>query len=127
MDGRARKSNRSVKPSKISRGTACCAPSRQNVKCERTLFGLGFFFDDGADVGDDVAKYFDGDVVLANRFDWVGELHLALVNFEALRRDTCGDVAGRDRSEHLIVLAGLALEVERNAGEQLRLLLCGLE
>src|SRR5260221_7437336 len=118
MGGRASKGNRKAKHERISRGKACCAPTRQDVKCERTLFGLGFFFDDGADVGDDVAKHFDCDVVLADRFDWVGELYLALVDLETLRRETFGEVAGRDRSEHLIVLAGLALEVERNAREQ---------
>src|SRR5882724_8317059 len=78
-------------------------------------------------MGDDVAEDFDRDVMFADGFDWYGELYLALVNFEALRSKTFGDVACSDRSEHLIVVAGLALEVERNAREQFRLLLCGFE
>src|SRR5258708_7160097 len=116
MDGRARKYSRSGKRSKISRGTAWCASTLQNVRRERRFLFLHFFLDDCADMGDDVAKDFDGDVVLADGFDWFGELYLALVDLEALYRETFGDISGRDRSEHLIILAGLALEVQRNAG-----------
>ena len=69
----------------------------------------------------DIAEDFDGDGIFAEGFDGIGELDLALIDLEVLRGETFGDVGGGDGAEHLVVLAGLAGEVERHAVEQLGL------
>src|SRR5215469_16709770 len=88
---------------------------------------LGFLFDVNLEFGSDVAKDLDGDGVFAKGLDGIGELDLALVNLEALCLQPIGDVAGGDGAEHLIVFAGLAVELQGNAIEQLGLLFRGLE
>src|ERR1700739_3220835 len=88
---------------------------------------LGFFFDVDLDFGGDVAENLDGYREFAEGLDGVGKLDLALVNAEPLGLETLRDIAGGDGAEHLVVLAGLAGELERNAVEQFGLLLCGVQ
>src|SRR5215472_8795846 len=84
---------------------------------------LRFFVDGDFDLCGDVAKNLDGHLRLADDFDRLSELHLPLVDLEALRAKSFGDVGGSHGAEHLIVLAGLACKLQRNEIEQLGLLL----
>jgi len=86
-----------------------------------------FFFDADFDLRGDFAENFDGHRRLPDDLDRLRKLHLALVNFESLRRQSFGDVRGRDRAEHLIVLAGFARELQRDKIQQLGLLLRGFD
>src|SRR5580765_2095708 len=86
----------------------CCAPTRK-------LVALGFFVDSNLDGGGDVAEDLDGDSLLADDFHGFAELYLALVHLEALRFERFGNIAGSNRAEHLIVLAGLAGKLDGNA------------
>src|SRR5208283_770164 len=88
---------------------------------------LRFFFHENLDLGGDVAEHLDGHREFAERLDRIFQLHLALINAKALRLQRVGNIAGRDRAKHLVVLPGLPLELRRNAREQFRLLLRGVK
>ena len=88
------------------------------------LFFLG---DVDGDLSGDVAENFDGDGIVAEGFDGIGDLDLALIDFEILGGQGFGYVGGGNGAEHLIVLAGLAGEAERDAVEERGLLLRGVE
>jgi len=55
-------------------------------------FRSGFFFDSDFDLRGDVSEDFDGHLRFADDFNRLGKLHLALVNFEALRGKTFGNI-----------------------------------
>jgi len=104
-----------------------CAKKRVRQAPPPAHFGvlpeLFFFGDVNGDLSGDVAKDFDGHGVFAEGFDGIGDLDLALVDLEILRREGFGDVGGSDGAEHLIVFPGLARELQRYAIEQSRLFL----
>src|SRR5208337_213663 len=108
---------------KRKKGHAECAPCRNQVGAEE----LCFLFDVHFDFGGDVAEHLDGHREFAQRLDRVFQLHLALINAKALRLQPVGNIPGRHRAEHLVVLPGLPRELHRNAREQLRLLLRGVQ
>src|SRR5579872_2668511 len=85
---------------------------------------LFFFGDLNFDFGGDVAEDFDFYREVAEGFERVVELDLALVDLETLGFESFGDVAVGDGAEELIVLAGLARELELDAVERGCLLLC---
>jgi hypothetical protein len=95
----------------------------ESRKSSRELF---FFGDLDFDFGGDIAEDFDLHGEVAEGFDWVVELDLALVNLEALGFESFGDVPVGDRAEELVVLAGLARELELDAVERGGLLFCGV-
>src|SRR5713226_6578042 len=99
-------------------------PYREKPKWEKRLC---FFFDRHLDLRRHVAEYLDGHRKFADGLERFAKLRLALVDLEALRRQSFRDVRGGDRAEHLIVLPGLAREFQRNAVEQRGLLLRGLQ
>jgi len=88
---------------------------------------LGFFFDRHFDLGGDVAEDPDGHREFADSFERLTELCLALLDLEALSGESFGNVGGRDRAKHLVVLTGFARELQRNAVEQLGLFLRRLD
>src|SRR3989449_8348161 len=63
--------------------------------------------------------------MLAERFDGIGNLNLALVDLEALRGQRFGDVRRRDRAKQLVLLTGLACKLDRNGIQELGLLFGG--
>src|SRR5580704_397224 len=99
-------------------------PSQENVPSKDFL---RFFFDCYLDLRGDVAEHLDGHGSFTNRLERLAQLHLALIDLEALRRQRVRNIRRRHGSEHLIVLAGLARELDGNAIEQLGLLLRGLQ
>src|SRR5712671_1211591 len=86
----------------------------------RFFFYVDFYF------GGYVAEDFYRDGIFAQGFDGFFELELALVDFEILRGEGVGDVAGGHRAEELVVLAGFAGEVQRDAVDDRSLLLGGV-
>src|SRR5882762_5888151 len=88
---------------------------------------LQFFFYVDFYFGGYVAEDFYRDRILAEGLDGFLELELALVDFEILRGEGIGDVAGGHRAEELVVLAGLTGEVQRDAIDDGGLLLRGIE
>src|SRR5580704_3837570 len=94
------------------------------IACDLELF---FLRDVDNHLCGDVAEDFDGDGIFAEGFDGLGDLDLALVDFEVLRRERFGNVGGGDGTEHLVVLAGLARELQRHTIEQLRLFVRGIQ
>src|SRR5271165_2755036 len=107
------------------KGTQTTASLSCNELC-RKLFHV-FFFDVDLYGGVDVAEDLDGHGVIAESLDGLGDVDLALVHLEVLRRERFGDVAAGDGAEHLLVFAGLALKGERNVIQQSDLLLRALE
>lgn len=107
------------------KGTMYRAPTRK-TSSDRVL-ELFFFGDVDRNLSGDVAKDFDGDGIFAEGLDGIGELDLALIDFEILRGEAFGDVGGGYGAEHLIVFASLAREVQRDAVDQRRLFLRGVE
>src|SRR6266852_5852200 len=105
----------SEKKVKRKNDEACCATATRRRSARRRL---RFFFDLGFYFGGYVAEDFYGDGIFAEGFDGFAELHLALVDLEALRGEGLGDVARGDGTEELIVLAGLAGEAHGNAGDE---------
>src|SRR5450432_1896071 len=71
------------------------------------------------DLGRNVAVQTDGYLVLAERPDGILKLDLAAVYGVVLSRQPVRDVVGRDGAEELIVLAGLAGDVNGDRAEQL--------
>src|SRR3982074_945668 len=105
-------------------GAACCATlteTKIRAKGLRFLFDLGLYFSGY------VAEDFYGDGIFAEGFDGFTELDLALIDLEALRGESFGDVAGGDGAEQLVVLAGLAGEAHGDAVDERGLLLRGFE
>src|SRR5579859_787033 len=101
---------------KRKRGTMYRAPTGKiPASCGVELFFLGNVDDY---LRGDVAEDFDGDGIFAEGFDGIGELDLALVDFEVLRGEAFGDVGSGDGAEHLVVLSGLAGEVQGHAIEE---------
>src|SRR5882724_9491781 len=86
----------------------------------RFFFYVDFYF------GGYVAEDFYRDGIFAESLDGFFELELALVDLEILRGEGVGDVAGGYGAEELIVLAGLASEVQRDAVDDGGLLLRGI-
>src|SRR5271165_1636275 len=110
---------------RIKKGRKRLRPSSCNELC-RKLFHV-FFFDVDLDGGVDVAEDLDGHGVIAESLDGLGDVDLALVHLEVLRRERFGDVAAGDGAEHLLVFAGFTLKGERNVIQQSDLLLRALE
>src|SRR5580704_1432577 len=110
-------------PHSKKEGHAAACPGKTRDLVSR----LDFFFYVDFDFGGYVAEDFDGDREFADGLDGFGELHLALVHFEALRLKGLGDIAGGDGTEHLVVLAGLAVELDGDTAEQLGLLFGSIE
>ena|SRR5204862_2985871 len=84
---------------------ACCALffSRRDLALlessadvSRQQCASGFLVYGDFDGSGDVTKNFDGDSLFADRFDGLGELDLALIDFEALRCEGFRDIAGSD-------------------------------
>src|SRR6266571_80511 len=69
---------------------------------------LRFFLYGHFDLCGDVAEHLDRHLRFPDDLDRLGELHLTLVGLEALRGKPFRNVGGGHRTEHLIVLAGLA-------------------
>jgi len=69
---------------------------------------VDFYF--GGYVAEDFYRY----GIFAESFDGFLELELALVDFEILRGEGVGDIAGGYGAEELVVLAGFAGEVQRD-------------
>src|SRR5882724_5453363 len=90
------------------------------------LGGLRFLADVDVYAGGDLTEHLDGDRVVAESLDGFGELDLALVNLEALGCEAFGDVRSSDGAEEMIVLAGLASELDGHAAEEFGLLLRGV-
>src|SRR6266481_362743 len=86
---------------------------------------LPFFFDAHFDFCGHVAEYLYRHGKLTDSLQGFTKLGLALVNLEALCCEPFRDISGSDRAEHLIVLARLAFEPQRNAIEQLGLFFGG--
>src|SRR6266481_9807986 len=84
---------------------------------------LPFFFDAHFDFCGHVAEYLYRHGKLTDSLQGFTKLGLALVNLEALCCEPFRDISGSDRAEHLIVLARLSLELQRNAIQQLGLFL----
>ncbi len=101
-----------------NKNAAACLRAAASVRtCESRLFFFGdmdFYF------GGDVAEDFDLHGEVAEGFQRVVELDLALVDLEALGFEGFGDVAVGDGAEELIVFAGLARELELDAVERRR-------
>src|SRR5262249_21684441 len=89
--------------------------------------GGGLFRDVKLHAGSEIAKYFYRRGIMPARPDRIGEYNRPLVDVESLRSQSIRDVGGSDRAEELIVFAGLARELERDAVEHLRLLLRSVE
>src|SRR5215472_11407604 len=89
--------------------------------CFAQAGGLRFLLDADFDLRRDVAEHFDGHLRFADDPDGFGKLHLTLVDLEALRGQRLGNVRGRYRAEHLIVLARFARELQRDDIQQLGL------
>src|SRR6266581_420468 len=88
---------------------------------------LRFFLYGHFDLRGDVAEHLDRHLRFPDDLDRLGELHLTLVGFEALRGKPFRNVGGGHRTEHLIVFTGLARELQRYAIQQFGLLLRGLQ
>src|SRR5882762_7604617 len=86
----------------------------------RFFFYVDFYF--GGYVAEDFYRY----GIFAEGLHGFLELELALVDLEILRGEGIGDVAGGHRAEELVVLAGLAGEVQRDAVDDGGLLLRGV-
>src|SRR6266478_105084 len=95
-------------------------PALQVPELLRFFFYVDFYF--GGYVAEDFYRY----GIFAESFDGFLELELALVDFEILRGEGVGDVAGGYGAEELVVLAGLAGAVQRDAVDDGGLLLRGV-
>src|SRR5712675_27532 len=95
-------------------------PALQIPELLRFFFYVDFYF------GGYVAEDFYRDGIFAEGLDGFFELELALVDFEILRGEGVGDVAGSHRAEELVVLAGFAGEVQCDAVDDGGLLLRGV-
>ena len=89
--------------------------SRLSGKLESHL--LLFFDYVDRDLGGDVAVQPHRDLVLAELLDGLVELDLAAVDGEVLLLERLGDVLGGDRTEELIVLAGLLGDGDGDAAQ----------
>src|SRR5262245_44488953 len=93
-------------------------PARRDSKSGPT--GLLFLADDPVLQGRlDAGVEPDDDLVLAERLDRGPELDRAVIEVEAGPLQLLRDVAARHRAEQLLVLADVALELERHAVEAL--------
>src|SRR6516165_7000190 len=125
--GRMAHTLKTLREANIEREKRRQTPDSQGRERGPKASRLGCLFDVNLELGSDVTKDLDDDGVFAKGLDGIGKLDLALVNLEALCLQPIGDVAGGDGAEHLIVFAGLAVELQGNAIEQLGLLFRGLE
>src|SRR5271163_3440528 len=86
-------------------------------RCEADIWLNLFCLDDDLDVRGDFAVQANRHEEVAERLEGLVEVDLAAVDVEALLFELLSDVGRGDRTEEVIVLAGLAGKGERNGVE----------